>query len=738
MSVGERPAIPSTPDTPDTGEPTRRPSSVNLTVFVASAAIVLAFAIWALAAPETAETVINEVRNFITRWFGWWYFILATAIVGLVVFLGVSKYGRYRLGPEESRPEYSLFTWTSMLFAAGIGIDLMFFSVAEPVTHFLNPPTGAAETNFAAREAVTWTVFHYGITGWAMYALMGGALAYFAFRHNLPLTIRAALYPIFGKRVEGRWGDAIDVAAVLGTIFGIATSLGIGVVQLNFGLNEIFGIEQGKAAQIGLIALSVVIATASATSGVDKGIRRLSEINVILAIGMLIYITVAKDADFLLNGLVQNAGDYVSTFADRTLDTFAWDQVNPQPGNDARAFVDGWTLFFWAWWVAWAPFVGLFLARISRGRTLRQFVFGVLVVPFSFILVWISIFGNSALQAARGDKDFAETTASAPEAGFYSLLEQYPGATLLIGIATITGLLFYVTSADSGSLVMGNFTSRLDDPMADCSRSLRIFWSVAIGLLTLSMLFAGGGDGSILTLQAATVIMGLPFSFVLGLIGISLLRAVRTESYKLDSYRTTLPKVIAVGRGPTEQSSWRHRLIGTLRFPGRIATRRYITATVVPAMHEVAEQFGREGVSATVDESAANEGLPSPRLIVKLADVPAFEYCVWPVSAPTPTYAVRSQRSDDRYFRCEVYLTEGSQGYSLSGYTREQIIGDILDQYERHLGYLHLRDSASDHHDHTAVDHDPDTSGPAAGSASAGTVAETDIPDSDPEGAPAP
>ncbi len=738
MSVGERPAVPSTPDTPDTGEPTRRPSSVNLTVFVASAAIVLAFAIWALAAPETAETVINEVRNFITRWFGWWYFILATAIVGLVVFLGVSKYGRYRLGPEESRPEYSLFTWTSMLFAAGIGIDLMFFSVAEPVTHFLNPPTGAAETNFAAREAVTWTVFHYGITGWAMYALMGGALAYFAFRHNLPLTIRAALYPIFGKRVEGRWGDAIDVAAVLGTIFGIATSLGIGVVQLNFGLNEIFGIEQGKAAQIGLIALSVVIATASATSGVDKGIRRLSEINVILAIGMLIYITVAKDADFLLNGLVQNAGDYVSTFADRTLDTFAWDQVNPQPGNDARAFVDGWTLFFWAWWVAWAPFVGLFLARISRGRTLRQFVFGVLVVPFSFILVWISIFGNSALEAARGDKEFAETTASAPEAGFYSLLEQYPGATLLIGIATITGLLFYVTSADSGSLVMGNFTSRLDDPMADCSRSLRIFWSVAIGLLTLSMLFAGGGDGSILTLQAATVIMGLPFSFVLGLIGISLLRAVRTESYKLDSYRTTLPKVIAVGRGPTEQSSWRHRLIGTLRFPGRIATRRYITATVVPAMHEVAEQFGREGVSATVDESAANEGLPSPRLIVKLADVPAFEYCVWPVSAPTPTYAVRSQRSDDRYFRCEVYLTEGSQGYSLSGYTREQIIGDILDQYERHLGYLHLRDSASDHHDHTAVDPDPDTSGPAAGSASAGTVAETDIPDSDPEGAPAP
>ncbi|MBD0861702.1 choline BCCT transporter BetT [Gordonia sp. zg691] len=700
-------------------------SSVNWTVFISSGVIVLAFAIWALATPDTAETVIGDVRDFITRWFGWWYFILATAIVGLVVFLGLSKYGRYRLGPEESRPEYSLFTWTSMLFAAGIGIDLMFFSVAEPVTHFLNPPTGVAESNYAAREAVTWTVFHYGITGWAMYALMGGALAYFAFRHNLPLTIRAALYPIFGKRIEGRWGDAIDVAAVLGTIFGIATSLGIGVVQLNFGLNEIFGIEQGKAAQIGLIVLSVVIATASATSGVDKGIRRLSEINVILAIAMLIYITVAKDADFLLNGLVQNAGDYVSTFADRTLNTFAWDQVNPPPGNDARAFVDGWTLFFWAWWVAWAPFVGLFLARISRGRTLRQFVFGVLVVPFSFILVWISIFGNSALAVARGDQDFAETTASTPEAGFYSLLEQYPGSTLLIGVATITGLLFYVTSADSGSLVMGNFTSRLTDPMADCAQPLRIFWSVAIGLLTLSMLFAGGADGSILTLQAATVIMGLPFSFVLGLIGVSLLRAVRNESVKLDSYRTTLPKVIAVGRGPTEHGSWRQRLIGTLRFSGRTATRKFITSSVIPAMIEVAEQFGREGITATVDESATNEGLPSPRLIVELAEVARFEYCVWPVSAPTPTYAVRSQRSDDRYFRCEVYLTEGSQGYSLSGYTREQIIGDILDQYERHLGYLHLRDAAADHHDHADPDADPD----------AVTVADAHTPDSTPEGA---
>ncbi|MBS4101007.1 choline BCCT transporter BetT [Tsukamurella paurometabola] len=691
-------------------------SSLNRRVFLAAAGSVLALALWALASPETAESVISGVVDFITTWFGWWYFLLATGIVGVVVFIGLSRYGRYRLGPEESRPEYSLFTWTSMLFAAGIGIDLMFFSVAEPVSHYIDPPVGQGETNHAAREAVTWTVFHYGITGWAMYALMGGALAYFAFRHNLPLTIRAALYPILGKRVHGRLGDAVDVAAVLGTIFGIATSLGIGIVQLNYGLNTLFGIPQGKAAQIGLIVLSVIVATISATSGVDKGIRRLSELNVILAILMLVYILVAGKSDFLLNALVQNTGDYVSTFLDRTMDTFAWGQVNPEfPGNDPSGWLDAWTLFFWAWWVAWAPFVGLFLARISRGRTLRQFVFGVLVVPFSFILVWISVFGNSALEVARGDKSFAEATAATPEVGFYSLLEKYPGAPLLLAIATITGLLFYVTSADSGSLVMGNFTSKLADPMADCARSTRIFWSFAIGLLTLAMLFAGN-EGSIVTLQKATIIMGLPFSFVLALVGIALLRALHTESYKLDSYRTTLPKSLAAGRGSGDPGSWRRRLLATIHYPGKAATQRFLTSTVAPAMRDVAAEFAAEGLTATIDESGRSESLPSPTLKVDLAGEPHFEYCVWPVSAPAPSYAILAQRSDDRYFRCEVYLAEGSQGYTLNGYTREQIIGDILDQYERHLGYLHLRRAATDHHDghdesaDTRTDPDPEAS----------------------------
>ncbi|MGH8882738.1 MAG: BCCT family transporter, partial [Stackebrandtia sp.] len=327
----------------------------------------------------------------------------------------------------------------------------------------------------------------------------------------------------------------------------------------------------------------------------------------------------------------------------------------------------------------------------------------------------ISIFGNSALDIARGDREFAETTADRAEVGFYSLLEQYPGAPLLLGAATITGLLFYVTSADSGSLVMGNFTSKLSDPMADCARSTRIFWSVAIGLLTLSMLFAGA-EGSITTLQNATIIMGLPFSFVLALIGIALLRSVRNESYKRDSFRTTLPKALAAGRGPAEHGGWRRRLLATVHYPGAAATRRFVTGTVAPAMREVAEAFATTGVTATVDDTGSNEGLPAPRLIIDRPNEPRFEYRVCPVSAPAPTYAVLSQRSDDRYYRCEVYLTEGSQGYSLNGYGREQIIGDILDRYESHLGYLHLRRSATGHHEPV-----PDTA---------------DDSDSDPEGSP--
>src|SRR5512139_3921332 len=380
------------------------PAQIRPVVFYASAAVTLAIAIWAIIAPAAAADTIGVLVGWTTGWFGWFYVLLATAVLAFVVFLGISRYGKVKLGPEHSQPEFSTFSWAAMLFAAGIGTDLMFFSVAEPVTQYLAPPVGKAETVDAAREATVWTLFHYGLSGWGMYALMGMALA-----------IRSSLYPVFGKRIHGALGHSVDSAAVIGTIFGVATSLGIGVVQLNYGLKMLLGIPEGVPAQIGLVVLAVVMATVSAVTGVDKGIKRLSQLNVLLAIGLALWILVTGKTTFLLNSFVLNVGDYVSSFAGLTNQTFAY--------NDANEWMSLWTLFFWAWWIAWASFVGLFLARISRGRTIKQFVAGTLIIPFTYVVMWISIFGNAAIDEVRsGNASFAKLASASPEGGFYALL----------------------------------------------------------------------------------------------------------------------------------------------------------------------------------------------------------------------------------------------------------------------------------------------------------------------------
>lgn len=454
---------------------------LNKVVFFTSAGLILAFTLMTIFFTDLSGKWISLTLNWVSATFGWYYMLAATLYIVFVVFIACSRFGSIKLGPEQSKPEFSMMSWAAMLFAAGIGIDLMFFSVAEPVTQYMLPPEGNGQTLEAARQAMTWTLFHYGLTGWAMYALMGIALGYFSYRYNLPLTIRSALYPIFGKRINGPIGHSVDIAAVVGTIFGIATTLGIGVVQLNYGLKVLFHIPENLTVQAALILLSVVMATVSVTSGVNKGIRILSELNVLLALGLILFLLFFGNTEFLLNALVLNIGDYINRFMGMTLNTFAFDRPTE--------WMNSWTLFFWAWWVAWSPFVGLFLARISRGRTIRQFVLGTLIIPFVFTLLWLSIFGNSALyQILHGNLDFANEVISHPERGVYSLLAQYPGFTLSASVATITGLLFYVTSADSGSLVLGNFTSKLADINNDAPNWLRIFWSVTIGVLTLGML----------------------------------------------------------------------------------------------------------------------------------------------------------------------------------------------------------------------------------------------------------
>ena len=663
------------------------PPPPNWPVFLISGISILAIALWAIIAPENADLVLNTAVGWISANFGWYYILTATLIIVFVIMMAAGRTGKIRLGPQHSRPQFSLFTWTAMLFAAGIGIDLMFFSVSEPASQFLFPPEGAVDDplnpdtdpNGRARMAVIWTLFHYGITGWAMYALMGMAFAYFAYRKNMPLSIRSILYWAIGKRINGWLGSTVDVAAVLGTVFGIATSLGIGVVQLNYGLHLMFGVPEGVGAQIGLITLAVIMATISTVTGVEKGIRRLSELNVILAIVLLAHILITGKTRFLFDALVTNIGEYLYELPRMTLDVFPFIQPDD--------WMAGWTLFFWAWWVAWAPFVGLFLARISRGRTIRQFVIGVLIVPFTFIAIFISIFGNSTLRLVLdGDTEFADVAANTPERAFYSLLEMYPGAPAVIGLATIVGLLFYVTSADSGALVLANFTSHTHDPNTDGRKGLRVFWAIATGVLTLGMLIVDG----VTTLQGATLIIGLPFSVVLYLVMLSLYRALQVELDVTDSRFNSLPGRLSGQAG----LSWQQRLRRATSFPSRGAASRYFKSTVIPALTEVAEELRANGSDARLDTSeVVSHKLPQAALTIEFEDAEPCVYQVYPVAAQMPSFALNTAREgSDAYYRLEVFNTEGSRGYDVFGYTKEQLISDVLSSFEAHLEFLRISD----------------------------------------------
>jgi choline/glycine/proline betaine transport protein len=680
MSQTNETAPPPTPPEPDDVPRSR----VNLPVFLGSAAGTLAVTLWCVIAPDHAEAVLADVVGWVSTGFGWYYIVLATAVLVFVVFLGVSRFGSVKLGPEHSRPEFSTLTWASMLFAAGIGTDLMFFAVYEPVTQYLTPPSGPGETVTAARESTVWTLFHYGISGWGMYALMGIALAYFAYRMNLPLAVRSALYPLFGKRIEGPIGHAVDTAAVLGTIFGVATSLGIGVVGLNVGLDELFGIDQGLPAQISLLVLAVVIATVSAVSGVDHGIKRLSQLNVLLAIGLALWILVTGRTAYLLNATVLNIGDFFRLFPDMTMQTFAYE--------DTGDWMSFWTLFFWAWWVAWASFVGLFLARISRGRTIRQFVAGTLIIPFSYIVMWISIFGNAAIDEVRGgNASFTDVASTSPEGGFYALLTEYPAFTAVAALATFVGLLFYVTSADSGALVMANLSSRMRTVHDDAGRRIRIFWAVATGALTVAIL----GVGGIFALQYATVVMGLPFAFVMVLVMIGLFKALSVEAHLADSRAGSLPGALSGRSGAGDRSTpWQARVRRVMTFPSRRRAEEFLDGVARPALDEVAAELTGQGCPAEVREVRDDDGQPGTELCAEAGDELGFCYRIQHRQVPIPAYGGWAPRGDDVYSRLEVHLRDGGQGYDVMGYTNAQLIDDVLDQYERHLEFLRLHDGS--------------------------------------------
>ena len=662
---------------------------VNWRVFIISAVIILAFSMWAIIVPDSAAASMRTAVSWISTNLGWFYVLTVTLVVLFVLWVAFSKEGSVRLGPDHSRPQYNLFTWVAMLFAAGVGIDMLFYSVTGPITQYMTPPAADPQSAAAIQDAVVWTMFHYGIAGWAMYALLGMAMGYFAYRWGMPLSIRAALYPLLGKRVRGATGDVIDIFALVGTVFGVATSMGIGVVLLNVGFSMLFGLPEGLALQIALVLVAVIMTIAACTSGVDKGIRLISELNLWSAGAMMLYILITGHTSFLLTAMVENIGRFIFTLPERTLQTFAYQEG----GADWMA---SWTLFFWAFWMAWGPFVGLFLARISRGRTLREFVIAAITAPVLCDFFIVSIFGNSAMEKVLGgNTEFANLAVESPEHGWYALLEMFPGAPFLIGLATLSGLLFYLTSANSGAMIMSNFSSSIPDPSVDGAKWLRIFWALVTAVLTVAMLVAGG----VTTMEHATLIFALPVTIIAYLVMASFSKALRMERAEREG--TILRRRSAAADGGTApEKTWRQRLAHLRAYPSHKAVAQFVETVIHPALVDVKDEFRQLGYQVELSTTSnAETGIDENTLLVLMHDHRNFHYQVAAVETPVPAFGARTvAREVDVYYRLEVFTQTGTEGYDLMGLDKQQVINDVLDRYEAHLSFLQYsseRDLAS-------------------------------------------
>lgn len=656
-----------------------RQAHVNWGVVAISSVVILVFSIWAIVMPDSARLTMKTVVDWIATNLGWYYVLTVTIVIGFVLWVALSKEGSVRLGPDHSRPQYKLVTWVAMLFAAGVGIDMLFYSVTGPVVQYLHPPSGEGGTAFARQDAVIWTMFHYGVAGWSMYALLGMAMGYFAYRWGMPLSIRAALYPLFGKRVRGSLGDGVSIIALVGTVFGVATSMGIGVVLLSVGFSLIFGLQHGLALQIALVAVAVALTIAATTSGVDRGIRWISELNLWSAAAMMLYILFTGQTAFLLNALVENIGRFFFTLPERTLQTFAY-----EPGG--AEWMGGWTLFFWAFWMAWAPFVGVFLARISRGRTLREFVIAAITAPVLCDFFIVSLFGNSALyEVLQGNMAFARLAAESPEEGWYALLAMFPWPMALIGLATLSGLLFYLTSANSGAMVTSNFSASIPDPSHDGPKWLRIFWALLTALLAVAMLLAGG----VRTMEYATLIFALPVTIIAYLVMASFYKVLRMERADREG-QVLRRRTIAPSGGHLPERSWKQRLERLRAFASLRQVAQFLDRTVQPALDDVAAEFRNQGYEVELTALPGPSGIDEPLLRVSLDRFRAFHYQVAVVEAPVPMFSGRMTRETDVYYRLEVFTQTGSGGYDLMGLTKQQVIDDVLERYEAHLAFLTL------------------------------------------------
>ncbi|MDA9783519.1 BCCT family transporter [Gammaproteobacteria bacterium] len=654
----------------DPASPEEPESTLNKPVFFISAGLIIAVCLYGALFSEHASLVFSDLQSWLLTNLGWLYMGSVAGFFMLVIYLAFSRFAHLRLGADDSEPEYSYGSWFAMLFSAGMGIGLMFFGVSEPMTHFLEPPVGEGGTIDAARNAMQVTFFHWGLHAWAIYIIIGLALAYFSFRHDLPLTLRSALYPVIGDKIYGKWGNAVDIFAILGTMFGVATSLGIGVMQVNAGLNYLFGLPVSIMVQVALIAAITCAATVSVVAGLDAGIRRLSELNLVLALLLMVFVLIAGPTVMLLSSLIQNIGMYLSGLVDMTFRIYAY---------EPNEWIGNWTLFYWAWWISWSPFVGMFIARISRGRTIREFILGVLLVPSGFTFLWLTIFGNSGLWLEMHEAGAGLATAvqtNMPTAIFV-LLDQLPLTGITSALATMLIVTFFVTSSDSGSLVIDIISSGgAENPPV----WQRIFWAVSEGAVAATLLVAGG----LAALQTAAISSALPLIIVMFLVCYGLIKALHAEP----SVRGVRP--IATSSVPVAGGSkaWQSRLKAMLGRFKEGEAQAYLETTARQAMEEVLAQLTTQNI--------LHAGIEAEENLIRLTagqgeefdflyEIKLREYSLPSVAFPE----LPTKKSERNYWRAEVTLLEGAQQYDVAGYSKEELMSDILTQFENHLHLLH-------------------------------------------------
>ncbi|RXK14614.1 choline transporter [Halarcobacter mediterraneus] len=649
-------------------------STILIPVFIPAVIVILLLVIGAISNPKGMGEVFSVTLTYITNDFGWFYMLAVALFLIFIVSIALSPWGQIKLGPDHSEPEYSFSSWFAMLFSAGYGIALLFFGVAEPILHYASPPTGEGQTIAAAKQAMQIAYFHWGFHIWAIYGLVGLTLAYFAFRHGLPLSMRSTLYPLIGEKIHGPVGHTVDTFAILGTLFGIATTLGLSVSQINAGLNYLWPeIEVNINVQIITIAIITALALFSVLAGMDKGVKRLSLLNILLAISLMVFVFIVGPTIFILNTFLENTGSYLSNIVERTFSLQAY------TSND---WIGNWTLFIFGWTIAWAPFVGLFIAKISKGRTIRQFVVGVMLVPTIFTFLWFSIFGDTALHMVmvQGYESLITEVQNDKAIALFKLFERLPLTNVLSFIAVFLIITFFVTSSDSGSLVIDSLASggAIETPAWQ-----RSFWVILEGVVASVLLIAGG----LTALQTASIVSALPFAIIMIIAGIGMWRALIIENHRENSLQHTVNMNFQHPDIDNDEY-WKGRLKELINFPKKNVVEKFIKNDVQNSMKKIQKELKESEWDCDVDYD--EEYVRAIIFIYKDDDIKfTYEVRLREYEIPEFAHLEDANKKQKYYYNAEAFLKRGGLHYDLYGYEEHTIINDILTQFERYLRFVH-------------------------------------------------